>query len=346
MKVAPIVFTVVFSLFFSCRKDITVMSYNVQTLFDDVDDGTEYPAFDPGSGKWNSNLFAIKLQAVGKVIREACLNGPDILALQEVENGNTLTMLNTRVLKECGYTWKVLVPAPGSATNTAILSRYPILRTHAHHTGLPALRFILEVEISIDGRILYLFNNHWKSHTEGSRVTEPSRREAAYVLKQRVAVILERNPGAAIIVTGDFNENVDEYRERTFSYQTAFIPSDIDVPGDFHEKSVFLTPDTGEAGYSENRLVLYDLWYELPRTGWGSYAYNGRWYTFDHVLLTRGLCDGDGLDYRTGSFSVVKHSFLVDKHTGFPIKWDTSRKKGYSDHLPLLIKVGVAGNNE
>ena len=32
---------------------VTVLSYNVENLFDDVDNGTEYPENDPGAGEWD-----------------------------------------------------------------------------------------------------------------------------------------------------------------------------------------------------------------------------------------------------------------------------------------------------
>jgi endonuclease/exonuclease/phosphatase family metal-dependent hydrolase len=331
-------------LFGSCTTEITIMSYNVQTLFDDVDDGTEYPAYDPGSGKWNSELFQLKLKAIGRVIKEAFLSCPDIVALQEVENSNTLDTLNTLILKECRYAFAVLVPAPGASTNTAILSRYPIRRVRAHNTSQIGLRSILEVEISINGHILYLFNNHWKSHTDGSMETEASRLETAFLLRRRIITILEADPPADIIVVGDFNENVEEYYDRKMKYQTAFIPFQVDVPAACEEKSIFLTSRIEEVGFSGNKLILLDLWYELPSDRWGSYVFNHKWFSFDHVLLTGGLLNRKGIDYMSNSFSVIHSSFLVDKKNGYPLKWQTHLKKGYSDHLPLLVKVKVINN--
>ena len=47
--VSPLLFTV-FLLFSACHHRIDILTYNVQNLFDDVDDGTEYSDFDPGLG--------------------------------------------------------------------------------------------------------------------------------------------------------------------------------------------------------------------------------------------------------------------------------------------------------
>jgi hypothetical protein len=346
MMVKLIFIIIAAMLLISCEADITIMSYNVQTLFDDVDNGTEYPAYDPGSGNWNSELFMLKLKAIGRAIRETVADGPDIVALQEVENTNTLDALNTLILKECGYAFSVLVPAPGSSTNTAILSRYPIQRVRAHNTHQTGLRSILEVEISINGHILYLFNNHWKSHTEGAQETEASRLESAVLIKKRIVAIIENDSQADIIIVGDFNENVEEYCDRKMKYQTAFIPFGVKVPDLYEEKSIFLTSRPEETGYSGNRLILLDLWYEIPSETWGSYVYNNTWYSFDHMLVTGGLLDAKGVDYVDNSFSVIHEPFLVDKRTGFPSKWQTYLKRGYSDHLPLLMKVKVVNHRE
>ena len=72
---------------------LTIMSYNVENLFDDVRDGTEYREFDPGRGAWNTESFQLRIKALSEVVRKAVPGGPDILLLQEVENENALQVL-------------------------------------------------------------------------------------------------------------------------------------------------------------------------------------------------------------------------------------------------------------
>ncbi len=178
---------------------LTVLSYNVENLFDDVRDGTEYREFDPGRGTWNTESFHLRIKALSEVVRRCVAGGPDILLLQEVENGHALQVLLTEGARGMGYSWYALVPKNGLAANVAIASRLPIarIRTHAvgpwkgvKNTSLP-VRDILEAQVEIAGHTLYLFNNHWKSKTEGMKATEPSRRESASVLARRIGEILD-----------------------------------------------------------------------------------------------------------------------------------------------------------
>jgi hypothetical protein len=89
------------------------------------------------------------------------------------------------------------------------------------------------------------------------------------------------------------------------------------------------------------RIVLYDPWFELREEMRGSYVFQGEWQTMDHILLSSGLFDSRGFTYRQGSFSVARLPFLLSTK-GFPKKWSGLKgPRGYSDHLPLLITLGV-----
>ncbi len=87
----PLLVFLLFTL--SCTNGITVMSYNVENLFDDVDDGTEFRDYDPEKGKWDAEAFALRVDTIAEVVRKAVPGGPDILLLQEVENENALRAL-------------------------------------------------------------------------------------------------------------------------------------------------------------------------------------------------------------------------------------------------------------
>ena len=136
------------------------MSYNVNSLFDDVDNGTEYPEYSVARGKWNSDLFQIKLKRTAYVIINSYSSTPDIVCLQEVENQNALSRLNSLYLRDQDY-YSILVPGQDTVTNVGLLSKYPIVQTHSHFVGWYAqypLRNILEVKIDYNGNMLYIFN--------------------------------------------------------------------------------------------------------------------------------------------------------------------------------------------
>ncbi len=322
---------------------LTLMSYNVENLFDDVRNGTEYREFVPKQGAWNTESFLQRVRALSEVIRKAVPGGPDVLLLQEVENENALRVFLEQGARGMGYDWHVLVPKKRLTANVAIVSRLPLssVRTHAVGVGKsgPPVRDILEVLVETGGHRLYVFNNHWKSRTEGVRATEPLRREAAGVLARRIGEILAEAPMADIVAAGDFNESADEYARRGRRTVTALMPSDESGRTVQGPPVLFLspTPPQGVAG----PCVLFDPWFELPAGERGSAAWQGKWLTSDHVLLSAGLFDREGFRYRPGSFRAARLPFLLNRN-GFPRRWSSRAAEGYSDHLPILVTLELA----
>lgn len=321
-------------------RGFIVLSYNTETFFDDVRNGTEFAEFNPDRGKWNSRLFRQKLQAISRVLREAVPGGADVIALQEIENSNVLNQLNNNYLKSFNYKYAVLVPAAGSAINVAVLSRYPVSNVKVHNQqpfNKSPLRNILEVQITYNGSTLILFNNHWKSKGEGAEVTEAARLESADLVKRRISSLLQENPAADILVAGDFNENPDEYILVKKAYQTALIPIDADSPPDFEKQSLFISSTVPDCSPHPAGITLFEPWSALP--GKGSYYYKGKWEQIDHILLSCGLSDSRGFSYR--SFEVVKKPFMLNSRTGIPLRWDMKRG-GFSDHLPVVVHLITA----
>lgn len=322
-------------------RQFTVMSYNVQNLFDDVHDGSEYKEYDPERSGWNTEAFRVRVEAISEVIRKSVAGGPDIVALQEVESLQALRKLSEWGLSDLGYSQLVFYPKNNLAANVALLSRVPVESVHAFTIGKwgdNPVRDVLETVLVRDGRTLHLFNCHLKSKTGGDRDTEPSRLEGASRIARRVREILAAEPDADILLAGDFNETVDEYRRVRKAYQTALVPLDAGAPEEFGADSLFLGSLPAEAGLSGGRVVFYEPWFELKEEARGSYSYRGQWETIDHMLLSAGLFDGKGFSYRKNSFRVMKEGFLVEGPAATPRKWtDLNGAKGYSDHLPLLL---------
>lgn len=323
-------------------RGLTLMVYNVENLFDDVSNGTEYREYDPAKSGWSRELFELRVQAIAEVVRKAVPGGADILALQEVESEKAARALADGALKDLGYLSVVFVPKKGLAANTAVLTRLPVSRVNAlaiaPWKGEP-LRDVIEVEITLDGRTLHLLNNHWKSKTGGARESEASRVESARVVNMRVREILAADPQADVIVAGDLNESVDERTRTRGAYQTALVGSADAVPDWYASSSIFVTRSVREAGLAGGRLTLYDPWLEMPSSRRGSYNFRGSWQTLDHALLSPGMFDERGFSYRPGGFSVLKAPFLLTSK-GRPRGWAGLKgPKGYSDHLPLVVRL-------
>ena len=306
---------------------MTIVTYNVENLFDDVRSGDEYPEY--RGSKWALELYPAKLAAVARAIRACAPRGPDLIALQELESAKALADLRDRHLHGLGYRNAVFVPQSGASTGVGFLSRLPIARVRAHSVGSfegELLRCILEIEVEHRGRRLFVFNNHWKSKIEGVEATAEARRRSERVLAARIAEILRAEPDADLLALGDFNENLEEL-EAGAVLRAVLRPQ--------------------EAGLEGEGVRLYDVWAELPAGQRGSAAYQGRWQTPDHLLLAPGLFDRRGFSYRPGGFQVVRRPFLVSGPQGFPRRFTSgpadSGERGVSDHLPLRLLLRLGG---
>ncbi len=317
---------------------VTVMNYNVENLFDDVSDGTEFRGFDPAHDDWDTRSYHAKLDNIAAVVEAAVSGGPDILALQEIENARALQTLADEYLGRFGYDEAVMVQVPGIAFNVALLSRFPVRRVASHRLrpDPPArLRNILEVELAVDGQRLIVFVNHWKSkHGGGAEVTEPLRVAAAELLRLRLFELLSQDSQAQIIVLGDLNLSYDEYRRVEKAYQTALIPKSAAYPQEYHRSSLFVTDEAARAGIRGDKVVLYTPWKGADERG--SYVHQQDWYTIDHMLFSPAMLSSDGLELK--SFSVVKEEFMLNRF-GEPLRWDAATRSGFSDHLPLLARL-------
>ncbi len=330
---------------------VTILAYNVENLFDAVSDGTEYPEFNPARGKWDDHRYHLRLENTARVIRAAVSGGPDIVVFEEIENRNVLRTLADRYLAGLGYRTMAMVPVPRSATNVGVLSRFPVTDVRAHEVytgpGHP-LRNILELHIDCGGTPLVLFACHWKSKSGGAEQTEDGRLLAARIIVNRMREILAADPSADVVVAGDLNENVDEYERVGGAYQTAIIAVDGNgaplppFPARFIQESIFAVHSPAELSrYAPSDasttapMVLFSPWGSSAAAGGeGSYWYRGDWETIDQFLLSPGLFDLSGFVF--DSFRVAAPDFALNR-LGHPASWESSRAKGYSDHLPILL---------
>ncbi|MDA8424771.1 MAG: endonuclease/exonuclease/phosphatase family protein [Treponema sp.] len=354
------------------RRTLTLMSYNVLSLFDAVDDGTEYPEFSVAKGGWDEVRYRRRLDNLAKVVREGgepSGAAPDLVCLLEVEKPRVLEDLLAGPLKSAGYRCAAMAPAPGAAVNAGLISRLPIVSLRAHAvSGSGASRsgrYVLEAAVDVEGSPLTMLLCHWKSKLEGAEPTEDERRQEAALVEGRVSALLAADPEAAVVVCGDFNENPDEYLRVGKRYATALMPAEEarspnagrllvaaglpgsaagDPAGAAPPAGAALSPDlsdtepaaAGVAARSPAEPVLYSPW--AGAEGF-SYAYKGARERIDGFLLSASLARGGRLAYR--DFSVLDAPFLLDA-SGLPLKWSSFSGSGYSDHLPILLGLDVA----
>lgn len=323
---------------------ITVMSYNIENLFDLVDNGTEYPDYKPYKCGWNHETHAKKLDNISSAI--AAVN-VDILVLVEIENSNAAKQLQKALKrKKKSYPYIATGEKPNPATTCqVILSRFPVTFSKGH--GIPKkgeyfTRNILEADVAIGSKTLKIFALHWPS----KRYHESYRIAAANVLLNRLKKL---PPETEYIIAGDFNSNYNDA-------ETFFTGRLDDTKGRTAINHMLKTVESPPHSFldyiterelieSQGKLYHYDPWLELPEYKRFNYIYRGQNNTLDHILLPRSLYDNAGISYVDNSFYVFTWDGRLI-YNGVPFRWKMIYGKsgkyhtgqGYSDHLPIMAK--------
>jgi len=173
-------------------------SYNVENLFDMRLDGTEYKNYIPNKDNWTEETLKVKLRNISEVI---CEMNADIVAIQEIENRNSLRLLQKSLKRYgCVYNHSAISHKKGSPVQVAILSKIPISKSRDLAVSAN-IRNILEVKFSIKNNPLYIFVNHWNS----KKSPEHKRILSAKALKKR---LLSLPKGTEYILVGDFNSQL------------------------------------------------------------------------------------------------------------------------------------------
>jgi endonuclease/exonuclease/phosphatase family metal-dependent hydrolase len=331
---------------------LTVVSYNVENLFDAQLDGTEYHEFTPAAG-WDERDVTRRLQGLGGAIGRIS-PAPEILVLTEVETRDLLDRLLDEFVVDLPLRYRVFARAGGGATGVAVASAFPVVTVRtllARADSVPPLRPILEVHIRLPETDLVVFANHWKSKRGSAPATEPLRRASARLLSSRINTLLAGNPSLPILVCGDLNEQPREGELVNHSYETALITADA---LDRWRTSPHAAPDwyvASEARPHRSHLVieserelitsrtetlgtpvLFNPWDSAETRG--SYVSFGGWEQIDHILASAGAIDGP--------LSFLQFRAVVDERTctpsGEPLSW-TESDTGVSDHLPVLMQL-------
>jgi predicted extracellular nuclease len=311
----------------------TVACYNVENLFDLEDDPeTGDEEFTPNSAKaWDLEKYKKKLDDLAAVIR-AIDQGelPEIVGLSEVENRKVLEdLIQTRALRKGNYGIVHFESPDPRGIDNALLYRMQDFRVTSCRAIPVIFRFdpeettrdILYVKgTTRENEPIHLFVNHWSSRYGGEKETEPRRISCALALRWVVDDILNTDPGAKIIIMGDFN---DEPTNR----------------------SIFETLMANNKRKNAGDRELYNLMYDMHNMeGKGSYNYRGRWNMLDQIMVSQHVINGDGglhCDY--GSGRILQKDFMMylngetRKHVPNRTYGGPSYYGGISDHLPVYV---------
>lgn len=324
------------TILFSCssvkktlNREYTVVSYNIENLFDTVDD-PKVPdeEFLPASEKkWDNEKYQKKLADIARVISEVNpLELPEVVGLVEVENQQVLEdLVNTGKLK--GKYAIIHEESPDyRGIDVALIYRKDAFREITHEV-LPVTfpddpefktRDILHVTGKIKNKTVHVFVNHWPSRIGGEDKTEAKRILAASVLKKKVDELYAADPKAQIIIMGDMN---DEPANKSL----------MEALG---------------AESSDSKALLVNLMMPDDANGKGTYFYSGNWNMLDNMVVSKSVLKGKGMLVEGQKGNIFSNDWMIFTNKNgdkTPNRSYVGNKYvgGVSDHFPVYFKMIV-----
>lgn len=316
---------------------VTIMTFNVLNLFDNVDDPlTDDKAYLPIEAKqseahvaacneipveswrdeclhldWSDAAVDRKLETLAAAIRQVDDGrGPDIIAFQEVENAAILDRLSFDYLPEGNYGPAILIEGQDArGIDIAFLSRLPLTESPVlHPLEFPDFpdrqkdtRGVLQASFMLpDGSTLTGFAVHFPAPYQPSPMRE---RAYEHLNALRAALPADQNVFAA----GDFNTTSGEDREQS-------------LLGRFARPGWLVAHDYCEGCAGTHYYAREDVW------------------SFLDMILYSPRRDGEpGWRIREGSVRLADDYPPQLNADGSPARYDALTGAGVSDHLPLLL---------
>ena len=319
--------------------DVSIMTFNVQNLFDNVDDpGKDDKAYLPIAAKqtaehiaacneievdswraecldldWNDAAIEHKLGVVAEAIRQFDGGrGADIIAFQEIENSAILDRLSFEYLSELGYGPGILIEgADNRGIDVAFLSRLPLAEPPVLHPltfeDYPDqegdTRGVLEATFLLpDGSELTGFSVHFPApfHPAAMRV-------AAY---QQLNELRRRLPESRqAFAAGDFNTTSTEMREQGMLER-------------------FVRPLW---------TAVHEYCDGCPGTHY--YARGDSWSFLDMILFAPPRGEKATWRVRADSVRILNGTPAQVTPDGTPNRYRSATRTGVSDHWPLVVTI-------
>ncbi len=311
------------------RKEYTVVSYNVENLFDTVDDpNIPDEEFLPESEKkWNNELYQKKLDDITRVITEINPKElPELIGLIEVENQTVLQDL----VKNGKLNGKYAIVHEESpdyrGIDVALIYRKDAFKEIVHEVlsvNFPddpefKTRDILHVTGLIRNKAVHIFVNHWPSRIGGNEKTEPKRVLAASVLRSKIDQLQDSDPNVRIIIMGDMNDEPDNKS--------------------LAETLGALAPDSG--------AKLVNLMIPDDNNNLGTYFYSGNWNMLDNLIVSKNMLNNSEIRIEDQKGNIYSSDWMIFTNKNgdkTPNRTYVGAKyvAGVSDHFPVYFKMVV-----
>ena len=305
-----LIWIILFSIecgFLFAQDSLTIISYNVENLFDYEHDTLKNDSsFMPdGMHHWTYYRYQTKLDRIAQVIVNISgWESAALVGLCEVENARCLCDL-CYILKRFHYKYIHYESADERGIDVALLydsTKVKILNSKSLHVPLKndLTRDILYVKALLTSSdTLHTMVCHLPSKLGGTTATDWKRKTAKQVIQQQVDSILQLQPDAKIIVMGDMNSE-----------------------------------PINDLQHLDNLMISHN------RAGKGTHKYQGIWSCLDQFYISHSLKE-------IAQATIFAPNWLLEEDTKYldyqPKRTYVGFRyhDGYSDHLPVVLKVNL-----
>ena len=338
-----IIFSLTFNAFAQKEKRFkihTIAFYNLENLFDTINDPLKYDEASPIMEMAASNrgeVYKKKVKGMARVIAEIgrgeqSKNAPAIIGVCEIENRKVLEdVVNDPLLLAKDYGIIHFEGPDRRSIDVALLYQKALfqpINSSSHELKIfddqtrerKYTRDQLLVSGKLEGDLIHLIVNHWPSRSGGEARSRPKRVAAAKVSKRIIDSLQSIDPYAKVFIMGDLNDD----------------PTNASVK------------DVLKAGSNKKRIPLKGIYnpYEnmFKKKGYGTTAYRDAWSLFDQIMVTKPLLENDYSSFRFYKAGIFNKQYLTNKRgrwEGYPFRSfsDGGYTGGFSDHFPVYVYV-------
>lgn len=310
MRLPHLILIIIFTIecgFLFAQDSLTIISYNVENLFDYEHDTLKNDSsFMPdGMHHWTYYRYQTKLDRIAQVIVNISgWESAALVGLCEVENARCLHDLCYK-LKRFHYKYIHYESADERGIDVALLydsTKVKVLNSKSLHVPLKndLTRDILYVKALLTSSdTLHTMICHLPSKLGGTTATDWKRQTAKQVIQQQVDSILQLQPDAKIIVMGDMNSEPNN-----------------------------------DLQHLDNLMISSN------RVGKGTHKYQGIWSCLDQFYISHSLKE-------IAQATIFAPNWLLEEDTKYldyqPKRTYVGFRyhDGYSDHLPVVLKVNL-----
>ncbi|SDR70343.1 Endonuclease/Exonuclease/phosphatase family protein [Formosa sp. Hel1_31_208] len=314
----------------------TVAFYNLENLFDTINDTTKLDELSPIM-EMNANrdeVYKKKVHNMARVIADIGVdltgNSPAVIGVCEVENRQVLVdVVNDPLLLARDYGIIHYESPDARGIDVALLYQKQLFRpiSHSSHTvkiyddntrKRKHTRDQLLVSGELDGDLIHVIVNHWPSRSGGEARSRPKRVAAAKISKFLTDSLQAKDPYAKIFIMGDLNDD----------------PTNDSV------KKVMNAKSNREDVELKGIYNPYEVMFR--EKGFGTTAYRDAWSLFDQIMFTAPLIEKDYSSFRFYKAGIYNKQYLTNKRgrwKGYPLRSfaDGGFTDGFSDHFPVYV---------